>query len=155
VSRLLGTGAVAGIAGGLVMTVWKMAEAALRDVGVWRPPNLIATIALGPSANSENFVAVPFIVGMTLHLLASITMGVLYAWAATRLELRLTASAEIPVIVGYALLNWAVYQWLIMPWFAPTMHAHTSPLSLAVAHAVFGLGMAAWWIPRAKTARFT
>jgi hypothetical protein len=152
---MLSTGALAGVAGGLAMTVWKMAEAALRGLGVWRPPNLIATIVLGPSANSGSFAAVPFVVGMTLHLLTSIAMGMFYAWVVFRLRMRLNASAELLVIVGYALLNWAVYQWLIMPWFAPTMNKHTSPVSLAVAHVVFAVGMAAWWLPRRKTDRRT
>jgi len=43
-------GAVAGVVGGLVMTAWKMAEAVVAGAGLWRPPNLIATIVLGPSA---------------------------------------------------------------------------------------------------------
>jgi uncharacterized membrane protein YagU involved in acid resistance len=149
----LATGAVAGVVAGLVMTVWKMAEAAIAGVGVWRPPNLIATIALGPSANHGEFSYAAFAVGMLLHVLTSIVMGVVYAAFAARFLPRVTRAAEFGVIIGYALLNWAAYEWLIMPWLAPVMDANVSPTSLAIAHVVFALGFAGWWIPRTRRPR--
>jgi hypothetical protein len=149
----LATGTVAGIVAGVVMTVWKMAEAAISDVGVWRPPNLIATIVLGPSADSGAFQYAPFAVGMLLHVLTSIAMGVLYAAFAARFLPRVTPAAELVVIIGYALLSWPTYQWLIMPWLDPTMNENVTPTSLAIAHVVFALGFAAWWIPRTRRRR--
>ncbi len=149
----LATGAVAGIVAGLVMTVWKMAEAAISGVGVWRPPNLIATIVLGPSANSGAFQYAPFAVGMLLHLLTSIAMGVVYAALAARFLPRVAPAAELGMVIAYALLSWATYQWLIMPWLAPTMDENVTPTSLAIAHVVFALGFAAWWIPRTRRPR--
>jgi hypothetical protein len=140
--------ATAGVIAGLVMTVWKMAETAIAGAGAWRPPNLIATIVLGPSANAGTFDIAALTVGMTLHLLTSIAMGLVYAAIACRLLPRLSAAAELAAIIAYALLTWAVYQWLIMPWLAPTMNANTSAVSLAVAHVSFALGFAGWWIPR-------
>jgi hypothetical protein len=145
--------AAAGVTAGLVMTVWKMAEAAVAGAGAWRPPNLIATIVLGPSANVGTFDAAALAVGMILHLLTSIAMGLVYAAIACRLLPRLPAAAELAAVVAYALLSWAVYQWLVMPWLAPTMNAHTSAVSLAVAHVVFALGFAGWWIPRTARSR--
>lgn len=142
------TGAWAGLLAGLVMTVWKMGEATLAGADAWRPPNLISTIVLGPSANTGSFQAGPFAVGMTLHVLASIAMGVAYVALLGPVMVRRTVVAELAAIVAYALASWAVYQWLIMPWLAPTMDAHVSPLSLAVAHVVFALAFAAWWLPR-------
>lgn len=139
-------GTWAGVVAGLVMTVWKMAEAWLTGVGAFRPPNLISTIVLGPSANTGSFAAMPFIVGMTLHILASIAMGVAYAAGSRRLR-HLRPATELLAIVGYALLSWAAYQYRIMPWLAPTMDANVSPVSLAVAHVVFGVAFAACWIP--------
>jgi hypothetical protein len=138
-------GAWAGVAAGLVMTVWKMAEAWLTGAGAFRPPNLISTIVLGPSANTGSFTAIPFIVGMALHILASIAMGVVYA-AGTRRLRHLRPATELVAIVAYALLSWAAYQYLIMPWLAPTMDANVSPVSLAVAHVVFAVAFAACWI---------
>jgi hypothetical protein len=146
-------GIVAGVVAGLVMTVWKMAEAAIAGAGAWRPPNLIATIVLGPSANVGTFDTAAFVVGMTLHLLTSIAMGLVYAAIACRLLPRLSAAAELAAVIAYALLSWAVYQWLVMPWLAPTMNDNTSAVSLAVAHVVFALGFAGWWIPRTARSR--
>lgn len=149
--RHLTTGSVAGVVAGLVMTVWKMAEAGLAGVGVWRPPNLIATIVLGASANTGDFAPAAFAVGMTLHVLTSVGMGVVYAALAARLLPDLAPATEVAVIVGYALLSWATYQWLVMPWLAPTMDENVSPTSMAIAHVVFALGFAAWWIPRTRS----
>ncbi len=132
------------------MTVWKMAEAAITGVGVWRPPNLIATIVLGPSANTGDFSATAFAAGMLLHVLTSIAMGLGYAWLAARVLPRLKPWPELGAIVVYALLSWAAYQWLIMPWIAPTMDENVAPSSLAIAHVVLALGFAAWWIPRTR-----
>jgi hypothetical protein len=143
----------AGVVAGLVMTAWKMTEAAIAGAGAWRPPNLIATIALGPSVNTGTFDAAAFSVGMALHLLASIAMGLVYAGVASRLLPQMSAAAELACVIAYALLSWAVYQWLVMPWLAPTMDAQTSAASLAVAHVVFALGFAAWWIPRTARRR--
>jgi hypothetical protein len=139
-------GASAGVVAGLVMTVWKMAEAWVTGVGAFRPPNLISTIVLGPSANAGSFAAIPFLVGMALHILASIAMGVVYAAGSARVR-QLRPATELAAIVVYALLSWAAYQYLIMPSLAPTMNAHVSPVSLAVAHVVFALAFAACWIP--------
>jgi hypothetical protein len=147
----LATGAVAGVVAGLVMTVWKMAEAVIAGVGVWRPPNLIATIVLGASANHGEFSYAPFAVGMLLHVLTSLAMGVVYAAFAARFLPRVTRAAELGVIIAYALLSWATYQWLVMPWLAPVMDGNVSPTSMAIAHVVFALGFAAWWIPRTRT----
>jgi hypothetical protein len=142
------TGAWAGPLAGLVMTVWKMGEAILTGAGAWRPPNLISTVVLRPSANTGSFEAGPFAVGMTLHVLASIATGVAYVALLGPAMARRPVVAELAAIVAYVLTSWAVYQWLIMPWLAPTMDAHVSPLSLAVAHVVFALSFAAWWLPR-------
>jgi hypothetical protein len=144
---------VAGVVAGLVMTVWKMAEAAIAGTGAWRPPNLIATIVLGPTANGGTFDLAGFAAGMTLHLLTSIAMGLVYAAIAYRLLPRLSAAAELAALIAYALLSWAIYQWLVMPWLAPTMNENTSAASLAVAHVVFALGFAGWWIPSTARSR--
>ncbi len=146
---LLATAAAAGTVAGLVMSAWMMTKAAISGAGIWRPPNLIATIVLGPSANSGTFDLTAFLTGMVLHLLTSIGMGLVYAALSARLPPR-TALVELAVFVAYALLSWATYQWLIMPWLAPTMAQNTSPVSLAVAHVVFAVAFAAWWLLHRK-----
>lgn len=150
--RGVGTGAAAGVFAGLVMTVWKMAEASVTGAGLWRPPNLVSTIVLGASANTGAFAAARFAVGMTLHVLASIAMGVVYAALVGR-HRGYGPAVEVLVIVAYALLSWALYQYAVMPWLAPTMNAHVAPLSLALAHVVFALAFAAWWIPSRTRAK--
>lgn len=110
------TGAVAGLVAGLVMTVWKMGEAVVTGAGAWRPPNLIATIVLGPSADTGAFSAAAFAVGMTLHLIVSIGIELAYGALAAWLLPALSWPRELGAIVVYALASWVIYQWLIMPW---------------------------------------
>lgn len=140
-------GAIAGIVAGLVMTAWKMAEAVASGAGLWRPPNLIATIVLGQSADTGTFLGDAFLVGMVLHLGTSIAMGVVYATLLARPLRNARALTEVAVLICYALISWAVYQWLVMPWLAPIMNRETTALSLAVAHVVFALGFAVYWLP--------
>lgn len=135
---------VAGLVGGLVMSVWKMAEAGLRGRGIWRPPNLIATIILGDSADTGRFSARAFTVGMALHALVSALMGWVYGLVIAGAVQDWPVPGRIAAIVAYALLSWAVYQWLIMPRLAPTMDREVSAPSLAVAHVVWAAGFA-WW----------
>ena len=135
---------VAGLVGGLIMSVWKMAEAGLRGRGIWRPPNLIATIVLGDRTDTGRFSAVGFTIGMVLHMLVSALMGWFYGIVIAGAVQDWAVVARIATIATYALISWAVYQWLIMPRLAPTMDRETSAPSLAVAHLVWAAGFA-WW----------
>jgi hypothetical protein len=137
---------VAGLVAGAVMSIWKMAEALARGRGLWRPPNLIASILLGERADTGRFLASGFVVGMALHAVASAFMGWLYGVLVSPAARDWSAPAEIAVILGYALLNWAVYQYLVMPWLAPIMNRRTGARSLAVAHLVWGLTFAWWYL---------
>lgn len=137
---------IAGLVAGAVMSVWKMGEAALTGKGLWRPPNLIASIVLGEHADTGRFLASAFTIGMTLHALASALMGGFYGLVIAPHVHAWPTPAQTLLILGYALLNWAAYQYLIMPWLAPIMNRHSRPLSLAVAHLVWGLAFAWWYL---------
>ena len=137
---------VAGLVAGAVMSIWKMAEAAIKGEGVWRPPNLIASILLGRRADTGRFLADGFLVGMALHALASAFMGWFYGIVIADAVQAWSLPAQTVLILGYALLHWAAYQYLIMPWLAAVMNRSTTPLSLAVAHLVWGATFAWWYL---------
>ena len=141
------TATIAGLLAGAIMSVEKMVEAMLKGEGFWRPPNLIASILLGQRADTGRFLLDGFLVGMALHALASAFMGWLYGVAVAEHVDQWSALLEVLVILGYAIVHWASYQYLIMPWLAPVMNSNSTPLSLAVAHAVWGLAFAAWFLP--------
>ena len=134
---------IAGLIAGAVMTVWKMGEEAITGKGMWLPPNLIATIILGPRVATGRFIPSAFIVGMVLHAAASAAMGWLYGALVSPIAGALPPAAQLAVIVAFALVSWALYQYLMMPWLAPVMKEHSKPLSLAIAHVVWGLAFAA------------
>jgi hypothetical protein len=138
------TATIAGLVAGAVMSVEKMLEAALKGKGFWRPPNLIASILLGQRADTGRFLLDGFLIGMALHALASAFMGWLYGIAIAEHVDQRSTLLEVLLILGYALVHWATWQYLIMPWLAPVMNRSSSPLSLAVAHLVWG-GAFAWW----------
>jgi hypothetical protein len=85
---------------------------------------------------------------MALHLATSIAMGVIYAAMFGGLLRSARVLTELAVLITYSLVSWAVYQWLVMPWLASVMEPETTALSLAVAHVIFALGFAAYWLPR-------
>jgi hypothetical protein len=138
------TATIAGLVAGAVMSVEKMIEAALRGKGFWRPPNLIASILLEPRADTGRFLLDGFLIGMALHTLASAFMGWLYGVAIAEHVDQWPPALEALLILGYALVHWASYQYLIMPWLAPVMNRGSSAVSLAAAHLVWG-GVFAWW----------
>jgi hypothetical protein len=140
------TATIAGLVAGAVMSIEKMLETALTGKGFWRPPNLIASILLGPRADTGRFLLSGFLVGMGLHVLASTFMGWFYGAVIAEYVDGWTAPVETLLILGYALLNWAAYQYLLMPWLAPVMNRGSSPASLAVAHVVWGLAFAWWYL---------
>jgi hypothetical protein len=141
------TATIAGLVAGAVMSIEKMIETAVRGKGLWQPPNLIASMILGQRANTGRFLLDGFLVGMALHALASAFMGWLYGVAVAEHVDHWPALLQILLILGYAIVHWATYQYLIMPWLAPVMNRNSSPLSLAVAHMVWALAFAAWFLP--------
>ncbi len=139
--RLSATNGLAGGAvAGLVMSGWKMGTDVVRGRGLWGAPELIATIPLGPSAydGGHRFRLGPVSAGLVLHEATSAGMGLVYVPLA-----RHPVLGRRPVVtaVGYALASWAAYQYGIMPWLAPVMDRHVSPVGLAIAHVVFGLAL--------------
>lgn len=144
------TATIAGLVAGAVMSVGKMLEAALKGKGFWRPPNLIASILLGQRADTGRFLLDGFLVGMVLHALASAFMGWLYGVAIAEHVDQWPTPFEVVLILGYALVHWASYQYLVMPWLAPVMNRNSSAASLAVAHLVWGLTFAAWFLPMTR-----
>ena len=137
-------GTVAGIVAGIVMSLWKMGQTAVQGKGLWRPPNLIGTILLGKDADRTDFAPVPFLAGMALHAVTSAGMGWIYAALVHPLLGRPGGLGLGLAAIAYALLSWAIYQYLIMPWLAPIMDRNASPFWLAVAHVVYGLAFAGW-----------
>lgn len=137
-------GTIAGLVAGIVMSIWKMGQGLLDGSGFWRPPNLIATILLGERANRREFLPLPFVIGMALHLLTSAGMGWFYAVVVGPLFHHPAGWGLVIASVAYALVSWAFYQYLIMPWLAPIMGRHVHPFWLAVAHVVYALAFAGW-----------
>lgn len=134
--------AVAGLLAGLVMSAWRMAEESLAARGMWRAPNLVASILLGARAIRGDFALGTVGVGMALHLATSAAMGVLFGLLAEAFGLTdVPGAVTVGAAVGYALLGWLLWQYLLMPWLAPEMGTETQPASLAVANGVYGLAL--------------
>jgi hypothetical protein len=96
------------------------------------------------SGPERDFDARLFVTGMALHLVTSAGMGAFYGFALHPFVTGRGVLAEAAVVLGYVLVSWAVYQYLLMPWLAPVMDAHTDPFWLAVAHVVYGASLLAW-----------
>jgi branched-subunit amino acid ABC-type transport system permease component len=136
--------ALGGIVAGLAMSLWKMVQTWLQGRGLWLGPNLIATIVLGPRTDRGDFHAGGLVVGMTLHLLASVAMS----WCYGLLIRPYVGSEPLPLVATtmlvFVLAAWAVYHYLIAPWLAPIMRERSQPLWVAAAHVVYGAALLLW-----------
>lgn len=121
------------------MSMWKMPTDYLLGDGLWRSPQLIATIGLGPDAftGGQSFTLTPFIVGLTLHLLTSAMMGIAYV---PLLRIPLLRARPVITAVVYAFIAWLDAQYILIPLLWETGAEHGFPVRLAVAHLVFGPG---------------
>ncbi len=106
---------------------------------------MIATIPLGPRAyaGGHGFRPALVIAGLVLHEATSAAMGLVYVPLARHPVL---GRRPMVTAVGYALASWAAYQYGIMPWLAPVMDRHVSPVGLAIAHVVFGLALGGYTV---------
>lgn len=104
------SGAIAGIVGGLLMAAFAMMYTAVQGIGFWAPTTLIAATLVGVDA----LIGGPGIVllGLIIHMAASIAWGVLFAWLFPR-----RAWTGVALVLGllYAMGVLLVMTFLVMP----------------------------------------
>lgn len=126
------------LAAAIMAVVWMLF--ASRGGDLWRPMKLIAATVLGESAiHSSGFQPIPVLLGIALHLLMGILMGVFFTWLGGYLTVG--AATSWGLIFGLAI--WVIMQFGILPVINPWM-AEFPPIPFAISHALFGLSLGSY-----------
>src|SRR2546425_10205795 len=158
--RLLGVGAIGGLAGGLGMAMWQMIYSASRGDGFWTPLNvcmasfvyradarmMVHDSMMHPGISMNEPVQVShLLVGMILHLAFSAVVGMAFA----AVLLAIAQSGRLPLLGSYAgyvaasIAGGAILYFLMWYLVLPWANAPFKDLALKgpffAAHLIFGL----------------
>ena len=158
--RLLGVGAIAGVAGGLGMAMWQMIYSASRGDGFWTPLNvcmasfvyraearmMIENSMMHPGISmNERVQASHLLVGAALHLAFSAVVGIAFAlvlWELGRAGLGSVLGSYVGYvaasIAGGAILYYVMW-YLVLPWANAPFKELALKGPFFVAHPVYGL----------------
>lgn len=144
-------GALAGLLGGAAMGLFATTYAGASGMGFWTPLKAVAAMVFGSESTTDAGAAV---VGAAIHVLTSVTIGIVFAWVTPR-DVSLVPALAAGAFAGVSLL--VVMNLLILPmdtWTAPAAGPRAPthlmwgnvpgrmPVPAAfVAHFIFGLGL--------------
>lgn len=136
-------GAVAGIIAGTLMAMAMMLVAMLRGESVWRLPNLIAAMWVGPETVTGS-LGLPTLVGFLTHEATSALMGIIAVPFVTGLPAR----RVLLVSLAYALASYPLVFALVISWANPLMYQSVPMLQMVWGHLLFGavFGIAYSWL---------
>jgi hypothetical protein len=132
------SGALAGLAGGMMMTISSLLVAGWYGYDIWFQLKAIASLLLGPAAVAQaGFVAGPVLAGLLIHLVVSALLGALFG-IVTRRVWRLPSDYGAPAVSGlvFGLLIWLV-AYLALPALLPQLMAVSAP-AFIIQHIGFG-----------------
>ncbi len=134
-STLIRRGAIAGIAGGLVIAAVGMVLDAALGIGFWALPNAIGGIVLGPITGASPGLGLVTLVGVVLHMMLSVGFGV-----ATLFAIRKVTREHIATAVALGLGLW-LFNYYVLGRVSAGAHAVATlnPIWMGGAlHALFG-----------------
>jgi hypothetical protein len=145
-------GLIGGAWGGLAMIVVAVIYGVSSGRGIWLPVNLIGATLVRDLQSAtldqlSGFNAVALIVGLTLHMVLAVGIGLLFALLLPTLP----GSPLLWAIVVGPLL-WALASVLILPLLNPVMAEYVNHTSFFVAHVVYSL-ILGWWVARTPKIR--
>lgn len=132
-------GALAGLGGGVAMTLIGALLSHALDQDPYLQLEVIASVVLGPAvAEQLGLVAAPVIVGALLHLGLAAVLGGLFEMLLRRIGRRLS-NYGLPEVAGlvYGLLIWLAAFFVIIPMLAPLLLKIYAP-ALLIQHLVYG-----------------
>jgi uncharacterized membrane protein YagU involved in acid resistance len=133
-SEAIYAGVMAGLIAGIAMAVVSMIMALLTGEGFWAPVKKVSVTLLGASAAQEpGFQFMPVMVGMMIHFVTAIALGIIFAL----LGGRRSSGSAVASGIGYGLAIWLVMQFIVLPFVNPVM-ADMPPLQFAMLHMICG-----------------
>ena len=162
--RIVTVGAVGGALGAIVMAMYAMiAAATYQHTGFFTPLYHIASPIIGTdtmmrSMGSTYFTAGPALLGLVVHMMVGIFLGVIFALGASRLGLGGAAAVGGGIVYGIAVMLFMGYVGL--PITAAILRGGDMVSDMAdvvgwgtftAEHAIYGLVLGAAWAARGVT----
>lgn len=132
-------GAIAGLAGGLAMSIVAAIISLSLGNDIWLEAKQIAALVYGRAAVAQpGFIFGPVVVGTLLHFAMAALLGALFGIVTRRL-LRLTSDFGTPVLAGliYGMLIWLLSYFIILPLLNPVLLETYAP-SFIIQHIIYG-----------------
>ena len=139
-AKTIKRGALAGIAGGVVMAMWAMIALWADGSGFFAPLNLLAHTVWRGAPLDGTFNGGAVVLGMVIHLTTSTVLGVVLALVLARVgALRQNLAVQLVTGIGFGLIVWVVAQFGIWPLIDEQAAPKFTPWAFAIGHAIFGL----------------
>lgn len=130
-------GIIGGAIGGILMGMASMLLFWLRDLGLWYPLRLIATLVRWPDAAAERgFDLGPVLVGLIIHMALSMMFGV----AMVLIGRRLPGQVIIRSVV-LSLVLWLATNFIALPLVDQIFYDQFPAWIFGVGHVMYGLGL--------------
>ncbi len=143
--RKIAEGALLGAVGGMAMAMWSMIALAATGEGFFAPVNLIAHSVWRNAPLDGTFSAGALALGLAIHMMVSMMLGVVIVELTARPSLG--SGARAGIALGVPIAAWAG-QLVIWEVLDSTARAAFTPWVLFVGHLMFGM-IAALWIATA------
>lgn len=150
VTSTLRGGVVAGIVGGIAVSVWLVALNVAQGGDVWPVLKGAGLPFLGERAASPGYDAVAVAVGLACHFAVSIGWGLSFAAFFRGL------SREVTMVAGafWGLVVWVAMYYVVLPLVGGAAVVENTPVWAAiVSHLIFGIGLAFGYLPFQRPAR--
>ena len=136
-STVIRRGALAGMAGGVVMAMWSMLALAASGHGFFTPVNLIAHTIWNGAPLGGGFALGALALGMVVHLATSMMIGVGIAVVVQRLGADRARGAALGMAAGLGV--WLVNQYVVWPALDSVAAGRFTPWVFALGHVMFGV----------------
>ena len=137
-------GALAGVAGGVAISIAMTAAALSAGQDVWVGAKAAAYPVMGERALAPGFDLVPVLLGVAIHFAVSVGWGLLFALLAYGLPRGATLAAGI----GFGIVVWIAMYYMVLPLIGAGKLAGATPVPMAVLqHIVFGAAVATAFLP--------
>lgn len=148
--RALGGGAVAGVIGGIVISLFMALAALAGGRDVWMGMKVAGAPLVGQDIIRPGFEAGPVLLGVAMHFAVSIGWGILFAALCYGMSRGSTMAAGAP----FGVVVWLVMFYAVLPLFGMRAVADSVPVGMAVLeHVLFGLGLAVGFLPYQREVR--
>lgn len=133
---VIASGLACGIGAGLAMLVLAMISAAVQDLSIWRPLEVLGETFAGPQGAGGMGARV--LLGLLVHAATSGVLGILFTAMAPR---DMTLGSGMGVGLGYALIAVALMMMTVVPWVNPEFRQGIAPIggTWVIGTALFGV----------------